>query len=93
MNPSSHSVFPSFLSDHFFYVEQTLMLRMPRFPQASVECYVVVADLEVFASGDNVGLPANPVDDQPVADAFALSIYRLKCKPLKHVQRVMEKVK
>jgi len=47
------------------------VLRVSRSPQAGIESDVIVADLEVAASGHDVHFPTDAVDDQPVTDLFA----------------------
>lgn len=47
------------------------MLWVLCFPKPRVKRDVVIADLEIFPSGDNVDLPSDAVDDQPVADLLA----------------------
>lgn len=44
---------------------------MPSLPQSRVEGYVVVGDFEVIPRRDDRDLPADAVDDQPVADLLA----------------------
>jgi len=47
------------------------MLWVLCFPKPRVKRDVVIADLEVFPGGDNVDLPSDAIDDEPVADLLS----------------------
>lgn len=56
---------------------------MPCPPKPCVEGDVIIADLELFACGDDADLPPDAVDDQPVTDMLASLCNRLKAESLK----------
>ncbi len=58
------------------------MLWVTSTPQAGIEGYVVVADLEVLTCCLKVDFPPDAVDDQPMADLLATSLDHLEREPL-----------
>ena len=59
------------------------MFRVLCLPQPRIKGDVIVADLEVFASRDDVCFPSDSVDDQPVTDPLTSFVHGLKSKSFK----------